>query len=257
MAAEERNLFNRTMKNERLDNRGFFKLHYFPEIPITSSLERVGGVRQGSRFKPIDFAKDGGPYGDLFDQSSRNNKFSGNPEKNSSEPEEQAYGKGYTEGKKVGIEIERKKIESVLNTLHQAVVEMKEIRTALYCNAEKETVNLALAIAAKIVRHEIAINKDVVLSIVKEALKKLVDYDRVIIRVSPSDYQFLKTQKHQFLHLVENKETMTFEEDETILSGGCLIETSLGDIDARIEKQLETVEEALRSQFQRTGPQQS
>ena len=254
---EERNLFNRTMKNERLDNRSFFKLHYFPEIPITSSPEGGKGVGQGSRFKPIDFAKDGGPYGNLFDQSSKNNKFPGNPENNSSEPERQAYGKGYKEGKKVGIETEGKKVESALNTLHQVVVELKKIRTALYRNAEKETVNLALAIAAKIVRHEIAINKDVVLSIVKEALKKLVDYDRVIIRVSPSDYQFLKTQKHQFLHLVENKETMTFEEDETILSGGCLIETNLGDIDARIEKQLETVEEALRSQFQRKGPQQS
>ena len=243
------------MKNERLDNRDFFKLHYFPEIPITSSPEKGGGVGQGGRFKPIDFTKDSGPYGDLLDQSSRNKKFSGNPEKNSSEPQGQAYGKGYTEGKKSGIEIERKKVESALNTVHQVVVELKEIRTALYRNAEKETVNLALAIAAKIVRHEIAINKDVVLSIVKEALKKLVDYDRVNIRVSPSDYQFLKNQKHQFLHLVENKETMTFEKDETIHSGGCLIETSLGDIDARIEKQLETVEEALRSEFERTGPQ--
>ena len=230
-------------------------MHYFPEIPITSSQERGGGVGQGGRFRPIDFAKDSGPYGELFGQSSKNNKFSENPETNCSEPEGKAYGKGYTEGKKVGIENERKKVESVLNALHKVVAELKEIRTALYCNAEKETINLALAIAEKIVRHEIAINKDVVLSIVKEALKKIVDYDKVIIRVSPSDYQFLKTQKHQFLHLVENNETMTFEEDETILSGGCLIETSLGDIDARIEKQLETVEEALKSQFQRIGPQ--
>ena len=250
---EERNLFNRKMKNERLENRSFFKLHYFPEIPITSSPEKGEGAGQSGRFRPIDFTKDGGPYGGLFDRSSRNRKYSGNLGGNPSEPEGQAYGKGYTEGKKEGIKTERKKIESLLNILHQVVVELRDIRTVLYRNAEKETVNLALAIAEKIVRHEIAINKDVVLSIVKEALKKIIDYEKIIIRVSPSDYQFLKTQRHQFLHLVENNETMTFEKDETILSGGCLIETSLGDIDARIEKQLETVEETLKSQFQRSG----
>ena len=232
-------------------------MHYFPEIPITPSSEKGEGVGRGSRFQPIDFAKDGGPYKDLFGQSSKNIKHTGESGKTVCKPQRHSHAQGYTEGERVEIETEKKKVESALNTLHQVAMELKEIRKELCRNTEKETVNLALAIAAKIVRHEIAINKDVVVSIVKEALKKLVDYDRVIIHVNPSDYQFLKTQKHQFSHLVDNKETMTFEEDETILSGGCLIETSLGDIDARIEKQLETVEEALRSEFQRTGSQQS
>ena len=245
------------MKNERLDNRNILKMHYFPEIPIVPSSGKGRGVGQGSTFQPVGFAKDVGSYENLLDQSSRSRKLAGDPDNKASEPQRQAYVQGYTEGKKIGIETEKTKLESALNTLHQIAMELKEIRTELYRNAEKETVNLALAIAAKIVRYEVAINKNVVVSIVKEALKKLVDYDRVIIRVNPSDYQFLKTQKHQFSDLVDNKEKMTFEEDETILSGGCLIETSLGDIDARIEKQLETVEEALRSEFQRTGSQQS
>jgi hypothetical protein len=52
VAVEERNLFNRKMKNERLENRSFFKLHYFPEIPITSSPEKREGTGQSGRFIP-------------------------------------------------------------------------------------------------------------------------------------------------------------------------------------------------------------
>ena len=33
------------------------------------------------------------------------------------------------------------------------------------------------------------------------------------------------------------------------MNGGCIIETNLGDIDARIEKQLQAVEEAFRSEI--------
>ena len=42
-------------------------------------------------------------------------------------------------------------------------------------------------------------------------------------------------------------------EDTSIADGGCVIETDLGDIDARIEKQLQAVKEVLRSETKKLG----
>jgi len=52
--------------------------------------------------------------------------------------------------------------------------------------------------------------------------------------------------------ILDNIENITFEEDETISDGGCVIETDFGNIDARIERQFQVVEEAFKSEIQRS-----
>ena len=100
--------------------------------------------------------------------------------------------------------------------------------------------------------HEIATNKEVVINVVKEAIKKVVDHGKIIIKVNPSDLQLINNSDRQFLNFVDNIENITFEGDETISVGGCVIETDFGDIDARIEKQFQVVEEAFKSEIQRS-----
>jgi flagellar biosynthesis/type III secretory pathway protein FliH len=47
----------------------------------------------------------------------------------------------------------------------------------------------------------------------------------------------------------DNHDGLRLEEDETILPGGCLIETQLGDVDARIDRQIKIIEEMLTDQL--------
>jgi flagellar assembly protein FliH len=65
--------------------------------------------------------------------------------------------------------------------------------------------------------------------------------------MSPSDLQFINEIKHQFSNLISHIDDVTFEAEESIQSGGCIIETDLGEIDARIDKQLQAVEESFRA----------
>jgi flagellar assembly protein FliH len=65
--------------------------------------------------------------------------------------------------------------------------------------------------------------------------------------MNPSDLQLISETKHQFSELIGNIDNVTLEAEENIQSGGCVIETNLGEIDARIEKQLQAVEESFRN----------
>lgn len=252
MVGEERSSFHRAMKNEQSEHKNLFELHYFPEIPINPSPKMGGRVEQDGSFQPVSFEGDDALFADLSEHSVMNWKLSGDSKQSIMELKGRAYAKGFTEGEKAGIDSDRKNLKSVLDTLGQVVRQLDEIRNEIYRYSEKEVVSLAMGIATKIVRHEITINKNVILNVLKQALKKIVDCDKIKIRVNPSDLQFLKTQNHQFSHLVDNMGSIVFEEDETILTGGCLIETNSGDIDARIDKQLEAVEEAFKSEFAKT-----
>ena len=46
--------------------------------------------------------------------------------------------------------------------------------------------------------------------------------------------------------MVESLENVRIEEDSRVDPGGCIIETSFGDIDARIQTQLQVLEEKIR-----------
>jgi len=257
VAGEERNSFHRPMKNEPSDHQNLFELHYFPEIPVTSPSKRMGRVEQDSNFHPGSFEGEGELFADLSEHSVMNWKLSGDSKESIMGLKGRAYAQGFTEGEKAGEDSERENLKSVLDTLGQVVQQLDEIRNEIYRYSEKEVVSLAMGIATKIVRHEVIINKNVILNVLKQALKKIVDYDKIKIRVNPSDLQFLKTQHHQFSHLIDNMESIVFEEDEAILTGGCLIQTNSGDIDARIEKQLEAVEEAFKCEFAKTESQRT
>ena len=81
--------------------------------------------------------------------------------------------------------------------------------------------------------------------IAKEALAKVDDPGKIIIKMNPSDLQFINETKYQLSNLTADVNNVTFEAEENIQSGGCIIETELGEIDARIEKQLQAVKESF------------
>ena len=255
MGGEERNSFIKDMKNEQSEHKNLFELHYFPEIPINPPPKKRAGVEQDGSFQPVSFERESELFSDLSENSVMNWKLSGNSKQDIMALKGRAYAEGFTAGEKAGIDSERKNLRSVLDTLTQTVQQLNETKDEVYRHSEKEVVSLAMSIATKIVGHEVTVNKNVVLNVLKQALKKIVDSDKIKIRVNPYDLQFLKTQNHKFSHLIDNMGNISFEADETILTGGCLIETNSGDIDARIDKQIEAVDEAFKSEFAKTEPQ--
>ena len=242
---------NRIIKNGSLSRENSLKPHCFPDISTGYSLNNIEDGEENS-FQRIAFVEIKKLSPDLPKVSTKNGKSVEEIKQKVSDVEKQAYIQGFDKGEKAGMESGENKFKPVLNNFRQAFLELEKVRKEIYLNAEKKTAELALAIAKKIVCHEIATNKEVVLNVVKEAVKKVVNHGRIMIKISPSDLQFIKNSDHGFLNFVDNIENITFEEDKTISNGGCVIETNFGDIDARIERQFQVVEEAFKSEIQRS-----
>jgi flagellar assembly protein FliH len=96
--------------------------------------------------------------------------------------------------------------------------------------------------------------KDVVVSVAKEALAKVDDSTHITIKMNPDDLQFINETRYQLSDLIDNIENVTLTPESSVQSGGCIIETDLGEIDARIENQLQAVEESFRTAFENHGP---
>jgi len=223
-----------------------FKLHYFPNIPVNYSDENTRIFNKGSKFERINYKNESEIAHANISKEKRNDEIQkGLIDETGREIEEKAYAKGFARGEKAGIESGNEKIESVVNRINKGLSELRKIRQDICLETEQEIVKLAMAIARKIVCNEIRINKNAVVNVVKEAVKKVDGSERVKVKLSIKDFQFINNEKPAIIDKITNIENVGFEMDESISDGGCIIETESGDIDARIEKQFQAVEEAF------------
>lgn len=148
---------------------------------------------------------------------------------------------GFQEGHKAGLIEGMNEIETLIGSLQHAMIEVKKFRKELILQAERETVGLSLAIARKILNVEPAVNPKVIAGVVRKTFETIAVNAPVRIRINPSELSYLQERRH----LVPIKGDVTFIEDSTVSRGGCIVESLSGDIDARIESQLNMVEEAF------------
>ena len=178
---------------------------------------------------------------------------SDNIEKQAKELEEQAYIRGFEVGEKEGLESAKNRVESLLAGLDQSLLGLSKVKKELSLIAEREAVELALSIARKIVHQEIATDRTVIVNIVKKALKKVSHHKRIKIRLNPADLDAMNEIRSQTPGLTDSFDEVIFEGDTSIGNGGCVIDTNFGDVDARIEKQLLTIEEMFKEEIRKRG----
>lgn len=158
------------------------------------------------------------------------------------EAREEGITLGHEEGYQTGNEEVKRLVERVHKVLNAAIDKRREI----IMEAENQMVELVLLISKKVVKVISEEQKNVVISNVVQALRKMKSRGEVEIRVNLEDVQLTTDHIKDFMELVESVSAITVLEDSTIEKGGCLIETNLGRIDARISSQLREIEDRIR-----------
>jgi len=123
-----------------------------------------------------------------------------------------------------------------------AVTEFARERTAYYRRIEGEVVELALAIARKILHREVQLDPHTLAGIVRVTLEKLDAGTTVNLRVHPRE---AADWRHYFASQAEGAAVAEVHEDPALAAGECRIETSLGTTDIGIESQLKEIETGL------------
>jgi len=128
-----------------------------------------------------------------------------------------------------------------METLNEAIKQRKRIIK----DSENEIVRLSLKIAEQIIRSEVSVNKDVVMNIVAEAINRVSDRESVIVKVNKDDAEFIKNNKDKLSGIVDGVKNLSILEDSQVDPGGCVIETNLGFVDARISTKISLIEQAI------------
>ena len=261
MDAEEKKSLPSTEIRTSQNRQTGFRLHYFPDIPIDDGDNVNRCLPLGNNFKRTQNIDIDASCTNFASRPAGNENAHTDRSLSVVEKIEQAYQNGFADGKKqgrldgekAGVELGEKKIEPLLKSFQEALMQFKNLREETYRSVEKEVVELALAIARQVICQEVTMDREIVVCVAREALSKVGDSGKIKIKMSTDDMQFINETRHQLSSLISNIDDVTFEAEESIQSGGCIIETELGEIDARIEKQLQAVEESFRTAIEKTS----
>lgn len=147
----------------------------------------------------------------------------------------------------------REGTENALVEYEQHLIEAHEIREKVWRETEKDLLRLAVRLAERIVGREIEKDDKTIIEIISTALQNARQQEKLTVRVNPKDLSFIEKETEKFSS--GRIKFIDFVADPRVESSGCLIESEVGTIDARLETQLRVLERALLSQSEGEGVQ--
>ncbi len=153
----------------------------------------------------------------------------------------QAQLEGMTEGTAQG----RQEWEERIMTAARLAVEVENGRLERIARSEPELLELAVAIAQKIIGAELELDPSQQLALVRNALARMNGASNITIRIHPEDRELIDSHLPQLREVFTEPKPIRIEDDPAIAPGGCYIETERGSADARVQSQLEAIADEL------------
>jgi flagellar biosynthesis/type III secretory pathway protein FliH len=225
-----------------------FALHYFPNIPCDFEHHGIAGDAGSEGFQCIEFEDACGTA--LANPAASATPTQATPRREKRAPHENVVdGRAPSTGSQTDIQGAVERLDAMAMQLAQAAQELVRCKQGLQQQMEMEAIKLASLVARRIVGYEASINKDVVLNVVREALGKVNHHEQVTIKVNPQDLDSVRSAGTQFVDHFEALENIQVISDSSILPGGCMVETQMGEVDARVDRQAQIIEAALEAAF--------
>jgi len=160
----------------------------------------------------------------------------------------EAYAAGLREGEAAGRKRGADELRPVIDRLARSIEEIGGMRTRLRAEAEADLIQLALAIARRVLRRELVIDPEALHGLVLGALEKLGGQEISRVRVHPSHASLVSESLRQ------NSASAKVEviPDPSRDPGAVIFETPRGNLDASVDSQLQEIERGLADRLRKT-----
>jgi flagellar assembly protein FliH len=160
----------------------------------------------------------------------------------------EAYQQGLRQGEEASRQELIAQLSPVLSAFQQATTEVAHLRAAVLQQAEEDIITLAFQLTRKILQYEVREHREVLATTLKRALEHVAKQQQVIVRVHPDDVQYATEIQAELKLVMADIKTLAIQSDTSVGRGGCMVESNLGTIDARIEAQLEELAQHFQTQ---------
>ncbi|MCE5305570.1 flagellar assembly protein FliH, partial [bacterium] len=116
-------------------------------------------------------------------------------------------------------------------------------------NLKHSLIDLSLIIAEQIIKHEVSKDDEFIKKQVQNVINELDNEIIYKIIINPKDEQILKESQSELVGDKSKIENVKIFTNEEVDQGFCIIETNIGEFDARLKSQLENLRKAMISEI--------
>lgn len=155
------------------------------------------------------------------------------------EARQTAREEGFAAGRRVGAQEAALALEEALRLLKRVAEEVVGARTRALEAAEGDAVALAVEVAGRIVHRTAEADRELAVTIVREALRRVADRSRLTIRVHPEDLTLVSGHQAEWVEMLGSSGVVDVVADRRVPRGSAEVISPSGIVDARLPAMLE------------------
>ncbi len=163
---------------------------------------------------------------------------------------EEARLRGHAEGYEAGLARSCEEVRPAAEALATAVEEVRAGAAAGAERLEHEAAELGVHIAERVLAGALEVQPWRVMDVVRNALRGLVERERVAVLVNPADTELVREAVEAVRLTMGGIDHIEVMEERRVHRGGAMVRSATGEVDARIETKLQRVREIVEAELQ-------
>jgi flagellar assembly protein FliH len=159
----------------------------------------------------------------------------------------EAFELGLLEGTEKAFEEHREEFAARLSYLDSILKSFEDLKSRLVAENEAQMVTLVFEIAKRLALREIAEHPETILDLIRKVAEDSQTDERLVIKVSQEDLTFIENLAEASQKDKEMLQKIRLEADAKVASGGCVLETNYGSIDASLQQRVGKIWDVLSS----------
>lgn len=161
------------------------------------------------------------------------------------EANQKGYQVGLVKGREEGLSEIKKDYEEQMQQVKGLLLGAYEQKELIIAEAEPFLLELSSAIAEQILQQELHSYPEKFIQVIKNHILRVKEKESITVCVHTDDFEFVQEQRSALLSVVNGETEVKVIPDYSVTPKGCIIRTSYGSIDARIDTQLEEIKKVI------------
>jgi flagellar assembly protein FliH len=160
-----------------------------------------------------------------------------------------AYDLGLVDGNEKAFQEKQQELTSRVEKLVLLCQTMETYLETISKQSEIILMKVLFKIAERLAMRTIELDQEPIVELLKSIVQELQSAQHILVQINPGDLKFIEELKAKNDLHFDILKRVKFEANDQVLSGGCLVETDFGTVDASIEQRVEKAWQAIESKL--------
>ncbi|GIP27383.1 flagellar assembly protein FliH [Paenibacillus sp. J23TS9] len=157
----------------------------------------------------------------------------------------EGYDTGYREGSEKVLADLQEQISQMMEEAQTVLKQAYLMKEQIIQEAEPFLVELSCAIAEKVIDKQLTLESDYVIDLIKSNLLRKREQGVITLCVAPKYFSFVQAAREELGAAIDSQAELQIIPDSTVHDRGCVIRSSFGSVDARVDTQLTEIKKEL------------